>query len=172
VIYGGPGDNIIIVSDAVTLPAVLLGGKGNNIIQGGGGPSLLVGGPKADVLLGALGRSILIGGGGGDVLVARGDAVLIGGNTTYDTNLAALDAIMAEWSRTNANYQARVNDLLGPGAGGTAGGLNGPDYLNPTTISSGGVKNFMFGGTGVDLFFADPADSIFGKKAGEKEVLI
>jgi hypothetical protein len=172
VVYGGPGDNIITVDDAVNLPAVLLGGQGNNFIKGGGGSSVLVGGPKSDLLVGALGRSILIGGGGGDVLIARGGAVLLGGSTPYDTDLAALDALMAEWSRTDVNYQARVNDLLGPGAGGTAGGLNGPYYLDPANISSDGVKNTIIGGTGADLFFANPGDSIFGKKAGEKEILI
>jgi hypothetical protein len=172
VVYGGPGRNIITVDDAVALPAVLLGGGGDNFIKGGGGPSVLVGGPVSDILVGALGRSIVIGGGGADILTARGDAVLISGSTTYDTNLIALDAILAEWSRTNASYQTRVNNLIGPSAGGTAGGLNGPYYFNPITVSSDGAKNILVGGSGPDLFFAGVLDSVFGKKAGEKEVLV
>jgi len=172
VVYGGPGDNFITVQDTVTLPALLLGGQGNNSIKGGGGPSVLVGGPDQDVMVGALGPSILIGAGGADLLTARGGAVLIGGNCSYDTDPLALEAILAEWSRTNANYQTRVNDLLGPSAGGTAGGLNGPYYLNPTTLSGDGTQSILNGGSGLDLFFATMADAIFSKKAGDEVILV
>ena len=49
--------------------------------------------------------------------------MLIGGRTTYDANLAALDAIMAEWSGTGT-YAQRVAHLTG-----SPGGLNGTTYL-------------------------------------------
>ena len=127
----------------------------------------MVGGPASDLLVGGLGRSILIGGGGSDLLVARGAAILIGGTTDYDTNVVALDAVLAEWSRTDASYQKRISDLLGPTAGGTAGGLNSGYYLNPTTVHNDGVKNILTGGYGLDWFFPSAQDLVLGLKFGE-----
>jgi surface-anchored protein len=171
VVYGGPNDNTIAVSDAVTLPAVLFGGAGTNLLVGGGGPSILVGGNSTDVLTGGLGRSILIGGGGRDLLVARGDAVLIGGTTDYDGNLTALDAVLAEWA-SGDSYPTRVSDLLGPGAGGSSGGLNGPYDLDPTTVHDDGAPDTLVGGSGFDLFFLSLGDVLVGKKKGETVIWI
>ena len=52
------------------------------------------------------------------------DDILIGGTTSFDNKLDALDAIMKEWSR-NDTYANRVGHLKGT----IAGGLNGSYYL-------------------------------------------
>jgi PKD repeat protein len=171
VVYGGPNDNIVTVSDAVAVPAVLFGGGGNNLLQGGGGTSILVGGPNSDLLIGGLGRSILIGGGGSDVLDARGEAVLIAGSTDYDNNLAALDAVMAEWA-SGDSYQTRESDLLGPSAGGSSGGLNGRFYLNATTVHDDGVPDLLVGGSGLDLYYLSQDDVLLGSKKEESLIWI
>src|SRR5262249_45305276 len=76
---------------------------------------LLVGDANANALIGGTGRNILIGGAGSDTLDARpsrDDTILIGGRTDWDTNLAALEAIMAEWDRTDLGLSDRRSDLL------------------------------------------------------------
>jgi hypothetical protein len=58
---------------------------------------------------------VLIGGGGGDTLdasLSQGDNMLIGGRTDWDLNLAALQAIMKEWERTDLGFNDRRGDLL------------------------------------------------------------
>jgi Ca2+-binding RTX toxin-like protein len=150
VIFSGPGNDVILVDDAVILPALLFGGAGNNLLKGGGGPSVLVGGPGRDVLIGGLGLSVLIGGGGSDLLLGRGPAILIGGRTDYDANLAALEAVLAEWDRNDANYQDRVAHLLGS----ASGGRNGSVVLNATTVHADNASELLVGLTGLDWYFA------------------
>jgi len=68
--------------------------------------------------------------------------LLIGGTTAYDTNEAALDAVMAPWAST-ASYNDRaalVRSLL-------AG-----------EVTSNGGGNTMHGQAGLDLFFGSPSD--------------
>ncbi len=170
VIFGGPGDNVILVHPGVKLPAFVFGGAGDDYLQGGTGPNVLVGGGGNDVLVGGPGRDILIGGRGADVLKGRGgDDVLIGGTTAYDRNVAALSALLAEWARTDEGYATRLSHLLGPDAGGTAGGANGAFYLNPSTVHDDGAADVLDGGGGQDWFFASVAgqDLLRHKQKGE-----
>jgi hypothetical protein len=168
VIYGGPDDNVIEVSDDVKLPTIVFGGHSENYLKGGGGPTVLVGGGEHDILVGGRGRSILIGGGGADVLRARGTGtILIGGTTDFDGNATALASIMAEWSRTDESYAQRVSHLLGPNAGGKAGGHNGSYYLNAQTVHDDGAKNVLKGSEAMDWFFAGAHDQVKHKHHGE-----
>jgi hypothetical protein len=155
IVFGGPGNDVIRVDPGVTLPALLFGGGGDDVLIGGGGPSVLVGGPGSDVLIGGRGRNILIGGAGPYLLLGRGRGdILIGGSTDYDANVAALCALMEEWGRTDVDYHTRISHLTGPGAGGSAGGLNRPYYLNPATVHDDGAENVLLGVVGRDWFFA------------------
>jgi Ca2+-binding RTX toxin-like protein len=89
-------------------------------VTGSIGNGLLVGDANANVLIGGTGRNILIGGNGSDKLDASratSDNILVGGTTDYDTNVAALDAVFAEWTRTDLNFKDRFSDL----ANGTNG---------------------------------------------------
>ena len=87
-VTGGAGDDVI------------LGDAQPNILHGGGGNDILVGGAGNDQLFGDDGRDILIGGTGADRLDGgAGEDLLIGGTTSYDANIAALTALMAEWQR-------------------------------------------------------------------------
>ncbi len=83
-------------------------------VTAGIGNSLLVGNANANVLIGGTGRNILIGGAGSDTLDASrslSDNILIGGTTDYDANLAALNVIFAEWTRTDLEFGSRFGDL-------------------------------------------------------------
>jgi hypothetical protein len=84
-------------------------------VTGSVGNNFLVGDANANVLIGGTGRSVLIGGPGGDTLDASrsmDDNLLIGGRTDWDMNIAALNAIFAEWARTDLGFSDRRSELL------------------------------------------------------------
>jgi hypothetical protein len=100
-----------------------------NVI-GSQGNDMLVGDTNANVFIAGTGRNVLIGGAGADTLDAsasEGDNILIGGSTDWDKNIQALDAIMAEWTRSDINskssFQSRYNDLV-----------NGTGTTNPLNV--------------------------------------
>ena len=77
-----------------------------------------MGDANPNVLMGGTGRNMLIGGAGADTLDAsrsQGDNILIGGTTIYDGTanyLADLDAVFAEWTRTDLGFRDRYSDLV------------------------------------------------------------
>jgi Ca2+-binding RTX toxin-like protein len=120
-------------------------------VSGGKGNNLLVGDAKHNVLIGGTGRNILIGGAGADVLDAsasRGDNILIGGTTDYDLSVAALDAIFAEWTRTDLGFRQRLSDLEG-GSGSGANPLNRVNgqaiLLTPSTVHADASPDTLTG---------------------------
>ena len=153
------------------IPALLFGGDGNDVLWAGSGASVLVGGDGNDLLYGGNGRNLLIGGLGSDALFGcGGDDIMIGGATDHDSNLKALDLLLAEWSRTDVDYTTRISHLLGPSGGGSSGGLNGLRFLNRTTVHDDETVDLLVGGDGMDWFFGTSGrrgDLIFGRKPRE-----
>jgi uncharacterized delta-60 repeat protein len=151
---------------AVSVPALLFGGDGNDTLDASGSTAnnILLGGAGNDTLTAGSGRDILISGPGADVLHAGGGGdILIGGTTDWDANLTALAALRAEWGRTDLAYQDRINHLDGT----VAGGLNGSYLLNAQTAHDDGAKDQLDGGGGIDWFFAGASDGLGGRKRGE-----
>lgn len=103
-----------------------------------------------DRLIGGRGRDLFIGGFGADALAGMaGDDILIAGGTDHDGDLAALDAIMAEWTRTDRNYRQRIQALQdGVGPGGAVA-------LNATTVFGDDQRDQLWGGSGSDWFLLD-----------------
>ncbi len=120
------------------------GGAGNAILYGGGsqgkantltlnstatGNDILIGGPGANTLTDdGSGKNILIGGGGPNTITGNGNDILLTGVTVYNANsaanIAALDAILAEWSSTDA-YGVRISKITnGITVGSNTYGLN------------------------------------------------
>jgi hypothetical protein len=96
-------------------------------VTGSIGSDLLVGDANANNLIGGTGRNVVIGGAGADTLDASrsaGDNLLIGGTTNYDTSLADLDSIFAEWTRTDLGFHDRYSDLTTGSNGTGAPALN------------------------------------------------
>jgi hypothetical protein len=160
-IDGGGGTNTLdysaytsnVIVDLQTDTATGVGATIANIgnVNGGNGPgyNILVGN-GGNGLNGGNARSLLIAGASHSVLTGGNDEdILIGGTTAYDTNIAALVAIMAEWSRTDETYDVRVNHLM------NGGGNNDPFRLNATTVTGNGGGNTLMGGAGRDLFFGN-----------------
>ncbi len=146
---GGLGnDNITGTAGSDTL----IGGPGNDTVTGGGGDDVLIGGVQNDRLFGQSGRELLIGGAGTDSLDGGADDDILLPGTSAFTNPAIADAalasIMAEWTRTDADYTTRVNHLR------SGGGLNGTSVLNATTVIDDSSVDALLGGLGSDWFFA------------------
>jgi hypothetical protein len=119
-------------------------------VTAGIGNSLLVGDANPNILIGGTGRNILIGGGGGDTLDAsrsQGDNILIGGYTNWDQNVAALEAIMMEWLRTDLTFRQRLSFIQ------NGGDPNEPYLLNNTTVFDDGSPDVLTGGAGRNWFF-------------------
>jgi Ca2+-binding RTX toxin-like protein len=117
----------------------VFGGQGNNILVGNGN----------NFLLGGSGRDILISGGGNSTLQASaGEAVMIGAHYLLDTNIAALNALMAIWSAP-LPYAVRVNNLI-PLLSGKVFGQPGV-----TTLISGGGLDFLIKDAG-DILVKPP----------------
>jgi Ca2+-binding RTX toxin-like protein len=156
VVQGGEGDDRIRVDAEVKKKAILLGAGGNDHLFAGGGPTVLVGGDGDDRLFGGKDRNVLIGGRGADRLLGKaGDDLLIGGTTEFDSHLAALWAILAEWD-AERKYDKRVSNLKGPG---DSSRLNGNYFLidqgAQATVHDDGEIDRLRGGSGRDWFFAE-----------------
>jgi serralysin len=137
------------------------GGSLNDVLTGNTQSNVLTGGAGNDSLKGLGGRDLLSGGSGVDNLLGGDeDDLLISGTLTYfneSTKLLdrqAIDAIMAEWTRSDADYLARITNLR------NGGGLNGVVKLNSTTIFADGTTDMLSGGNGVDWFWSFGNDQI------------
>jgi len=175
-IDGGGGTNSLdysAVTDGVYVnlqtgtASGLKGGIANiQNVTGGAGNDILVG-YGANVLSGGDGRDILIAGGvadgagvpldvpfpGSALNGGNGEDLLIGGVTVYDTDKAALDALMAEWSGPDL-YDTRVNTLR-----------NG--LLAPGKVSWNGLQNTLNGQADPDLHFGSAARDLYTTEPGE-----
>lgn len=144
------GDDHMTISNNILLPAIIHGGRDNDHLEGGGGPTVLLGHSGDDDLVGGKGRSILIGGGGRDRL--RGgssDDVLIGGRTDIDADdVALLNAVLA-WN-VNDTYENRVAAV---------------DAL--LTVLDDGEEDQLTGSSGRDLFYAGLGDILTDLKPAE-----
>jgi Ca2+-binding RTX toxin-like protein len=77
---GSNGRDTIVVDAAITLPAMLLGGRGKDLLTGGSGDDNIDGGNGKDMIAGGAGDDILSGGRGRDVIDGGdGDDFLMGG---------------------------------------------------------------------------------------------
>jgi len=150
-VNGSQGDDLLIGDNQANN---LVGNAGNNILVGNGGDDSLTGGAGNDILIGGLGADTLTGN--------AGDDIVIGGPTSFDANPKALLAIMAEWTSANT-YDTRRQHLLNT----LPGGLNGTNYLRDLTVFDDQTIDTIYGGDGIDWFWAN-ANEIQDGMAGEK----
>ncbi|MGH3104513.1 MAG: calcium-binding protein, partial [Gaiellaceae bacterium] len=150
----GLGGNDRIFVGGVVFPrrAWVDGGVGDDSITAGNGASVLRGAAGNDRMQSGSARDLLIGGVGADTLFGQnGDDILVGGSTSFDTNTAALDAILAEWTSIRT-YAQRIDNL-------TSGGLIGGLDLNVGTVWDDGSVDGLTGGRATDWFFASLGDT-------------
>ena len=141
------------------------------MIASGSGNDVLIGGSGKDTLTDTgTGHNILIGGAGVDTLTGNGNDILISGTTNYDSNtsanIAALDAVLAEWSSSDS-YAIRISKIIsGVGPGGS-------DALNSSTCQSDGKANTVSDGpspTENNSFIVNTKDSVT-KQSNETETI-
>jgi Ca2+-binding RTX toxin-like protein len=158
-VYGQAGnDTIQIASNRirgqtyfVKVDAMLFGDAGDDTLDARGSVAnnVLIGGDGNDTLHGGANRDILLGGRGADILHGNGgDDLLVGNFTDWDANATALNALMAEWRRTDVDYATRANRLLGT----SAGGKNGAYVLNGKTVHDDSAIDQLYGDAGQDMF--------------------
>jgi hypothetical protein len=136
------------------------GSAANNVLTGHGNNEVLIGGHGRDLLIAGTGAAALLAGAGDDILIGGSTIFDIGSNSglTYDTQLACLEAIMAEWGSADS-YGTRVSALAG--------------YLNPSTVhdhyASGQAVADQLVGNGLanDWFFAGVNDAVSGLSAND-----
>jgi hypothetical protein len=182
IVFGQDGNDTIRLASrvingvtvSIAAPALFVDGTGNDVLDASGSraSNVLVGGGGSDVLQGGSGRDLLIGGAGGSILRGSTDAgILIGGTTDYDSNLPALLAILAEWSRpdSEADFYIRIGHLNGS----LSGGLNGPYDFTTATVHDNGVVDQLFGSSGRDWFlYKDGQDQVTPTPGTAAEELI
>jgi len=157
-----------------TVNAILFGGSanGSTLSATGSGNDVLIGGSGKDTLTDTgTGHNILIGGPGVDTLTGNGKDILISGTTNYDSNtsanIAALDAILAEWSSSDS-YSLRISKIMS----GVGPGLT--DFLNSSTCQSDGVANTVSDGASTtqnNWFIVNSKDTVT-KKSNETETTV
>ncbi|MCY2968006.1 MAG: M10 family metallopeptidase C-terminal domain-containing protein, partial [Planctomycetota bacterium] len=124
----------------------------NDTIQGNSLNNVLFGGAGLDTLFGFGGRDLLFGGTGVDTLDGgEDDDIVVGGITTYYNestkvlDRSAIGAIVAEWARSDIDYDTRVANLRsGVGAGGTF------KLTGLTLLTDGTANDSLRGGAGRD----------------------
>lgn len=166
-VHGYGGDDLLEVVPNGTYqwqawPVYLFGGEGNDTINVSGSVAhVLVGGDGNDVLNGGPGGDLLVGGAGNDTLYGNGGSdLLIGGTTVYDANVSALVLLRLEWARTDVSLQSKVDHLNGT----VAGGHNGGHVLMASTVLDDAALDDLWGGADTDWFFTHAGSPFVDQK--------
>jgi hypothetical protein len=92
---------------------------------------------------------------------------MIAGSTSHDNSIAAMNALMAEWSSTDS-YATRIAHLDGT----LAGGRNGTRLLNASSVfDDAGAVDSLTGGAELDWFIAFVTDLVIDLNDGGPETL-
>jgi serralysin len=143
---------------------VLIGGDGNDVLDGGGGNDLLIGGDGTDRLNGGIGNDNLIGSDGNDSLDGdSGNDVLVGGDgddflrgdTVADILIGGTGIDTASYTESAAGVDVNLTTGLGffgSAAGDTLFGienLNGSNFND--TLNGNNLANTLSGADGNDI---------------------
>jgi Ca2+-binding RTX toxin-like protein len=145
-----------ILVDLVLSTASLVGGGAFNManVTGSRGNDLIVGDAATTSLVGGTDRNVLIGGGGTETITGGGGFnLLLGTRTAYDTNLAALQALMTYWDNPNATTLDQLVNPLKSKKGVTVNGQL--LMLNSTTLQPDHAADSLIGGSGSNWFIRD-----------------
>jgi hypothetical protein len=159
--------------------AILFGGgtagkNGGTLMVTGPGNNILIGGPGLNKLTdNGSGRNILLGGGGPNTITGNRNDILLTGTTIYNpntaANIAALDAILAEWTSSDS-YGARISKILN----GITVGSN-TYALNSATVHSNSKANTVSDGPmksqNQNWFIVNSTDQVT-KTSQEKKTVI
>jgi hypothetical protein len=152
-VFGGDGNDTIVVADSVSIAAWLYGEGGNDTIVGGKKNNVILGGTGNDTLIGGKGLDVLIGGLGEDVIVGQqGSDLLVGGTTDFDDDAATLAEILRRWSGPGS-YLHRIEDVS--------------EILTAEALHDDGAVDILLGGQGLDWLLGDDGDLTPDKQPSE-----
>jgi len=174
---GGAGNDVLTAST----PGLLIGGLGDDQLNGSSGNDVLMGGIGADTLTGGAGDDVMFGGAGDDTYVAgAGDTILELGNEGTDTVRTTLDGYTLGWNLENLTYAGSnaftgvgntADNVINGGAGNDSlSGLLGADTLNGgagnDTLDGGQGADLLNGGAGNDTYTVDNRADVVVEAAG------
>jgi Ca2+-binding RTX toxin-like protein len=182
--FRGRGGDDVLSINGLALPALLIGGTGNDSLTGGSSSDVLIGGAGNDVLIGGtgndayrfdvdevLGSDTVTDAGGADLLdfgqtTAQGITVNIGLTTIQTVTADRLFLTLMSASSIDHVTGGQANDLiLGNTLANILTGGDGDDILQGLggndTIVGGGGSDAVDGGAGNDTYLFD-ADSDVG----------
>jgi Ca2+-binding RTX toxin-like protein len=164
--------NLMLTLSAADGIEHLIGTSLNDTLRGNGLSNLLIGGGSNDSIFGNGGRDLLVGGTGPDSLDGgTGDDILISGTFNYYSESSklldrvAVDAIMAEWARTDLDYYSRIANIrFGVGPGGAV-------KLSIATVQADGAAvDSLTGAEQLDWFWRFGGDLITDRGLGGPEM--
>jgi uncharacterized delta-60 repeat protein len=186
IIRGNGGEDTIIAAASVTVPLVLEGGLGGDILTGGAGDDVILGGEAKDVLngqggndaiSGGEGRDIITGGTGANLLIGgranddvtggAGEDILVAGYTSYDNDVDALTSLVDVWGSTTLTRTQRISFIRNGGGPNTALLRTGVG----ATVFDDGVGDDLVGAGALDWFFfrnSTPSKDKIDNTAGEE----
>jgi Ca2+-binding RTX toxin-like protein len=154
------------ITGGISNISIVRGGSGNDILRGDNGNNVLIGGVGNDTLIAGSGHDLLFGGLGADTLTGgTGESILFSGTTKLDSNLAAIDSLLAYWARTDLDFNTRVASLRSGSVAGVLA-LNAMNVINDTSVDT------LNGGSGLDWFFAkaiSPKDIVNNLASGDQQ---
>jgi Ca2+-binding RTX toxin-like protein len=161
----GDGDDLGVVSDAVSVPVTIAGGAGRDILEDGPRANTLDGGPGDDKLTGGAGDDVLLGGDGTDDLQGKAGRDRLDGGTGDDLlhpdgyEDASADVVDGGpgFDTVDGDYSSRFTDVDPPVAITLAGGADdgrpgeGDDLANVEKVALN-VGGTFVGSAGPDEF--------------------
>jgi len=165
VVFGGSGNDTIVVNASLSIPATLLGEAGNDVILGARGDDQIDGGDGNDHLYGLGGNDTICGGNGNDFLFGGNGNDLVGGD-------AGNDHVFGE-NGNDLVLGGDGNDFLYGGLGNDQlFGQAGNDFLfgdpGNDTLVGGDGNDKLFGSSGRDLLIGSAGkDQLFGESGDD-----
>jgi Ca2+-binding RTX toxin-like protein len=166
-ISAGNGNDSVRLTDAVTKPASIAGGAGNDSLRGGGGNDTLAGEGGNDTLDGGLGADDISGGTGNDtvdyssrtnpIVVHLGIGPVDGEIGEHDNVHIDVETVLGGSGNDTIDGSSRANMLIGNGGNDILNGLGGDD-----TLDGGAGADGMYGGSGNDtVTYASRTNPVF-----------
>ena len=166
VIFGLEGNDKIVVSAALSQPATILGGAGNDVIVGGSGGDQIDGANGSDRLFGGLSDDTICGGAGNDFVYGQLGNDFLGGDAGNDKVYGEAgndhlqgndgnDSLFGSIGNDRLFGQAGNDKVFGDVGNDIAVGGTGNDKL----YGSAG-RDLLIGGVGLDTLYGEAHDDI------------
>lgn len=125
---GLAGNDVLKIAADVTLPSTILGGAGNDFLQGGGA-AMIAGGDGNDKLVAGPGSAAMQGGNGNDILRSSTDLDVLQGDAGADKFFTILGTVLADAGPADSVFGLADTD--------------GAPFDPPTTISAAEVEQLL-----------------------------